>query len=366
MIVLIFSIVILLFAIVNIIAYKTFVTIFPVFASQHLFLIRIIFFALMFSFILASFMSRYSDSLFSKTFYLISASWFGFLSYLLLVAVLYSIILIIFHFISPNFSVLWIGKILFCLSIILGVYGLYNAQKIIVTKVNISIPNLPESWKGRKAVFVSDIHFGPIYSEGTAREISKKIAELNPDIIFNGGDVYDGVDGDAETPALLLADYKPYLGHYFVTGNHEEYGNKLGYLDAMKKAGIKILNNESVVVEGVNIVGVDFSTTSNKEDFKNILDSISLDLKNPSILLKHVPFDLDIADKSGIDLQLSGHTHRGQAFPLNFISDHVYEGYDYGLKNFNKMQVLVTDGVGTWGPPMRVGTHSEIVLITFE
>ncbi|MCM2339015.1 MAG: metallophosphoesterase [Burkholderiales bacterium] len=366
MMVLIFSIVILLFATINLIAYKTFVTIFPVFASKHLFLIRIIFLVLMLSFILASFMARYDDSFFAKIFYTISASWFGFLSYLFLVAVLYSIILIVFHFISPNFSVLWIGKILFCLLIILGVYGLYNAQKIIITKVNISIPNLPESWKGRKAVFISDIHFGPIYSAGTAREISKKIEELNPDIVFNGGDTYDGVGGDVFTPIKLLADFKPYLGHYFVTGNHEEYGNKAGYLDAIKKAGIKILNNEAVVVEGVNIVGVDFTTTSKKEDFKNILDGISLDSKNPSILLKHVPFDLGVASDKGIDLQLSGHTHRGQAFPLSFISNFVYKGYDYGLKTFNSMQVLVTDGVGTWGPPMRVGTHSEIVLITFE
>lgn len=348
------------------VAYQAFVLIFPVIASQHLTTIRIVFVILMLSFLLSSVISHYYDSVFSRIFYTISAIWMGFLFYIFLAAVLYGIIFLIMHFISPAISILWVGKILILLAILVGSWGIYHAQDTKITRLTVSLPNLPEEWKGRKAVFLADTHLGQINGEKFAEKIVGKIKELNPDIIFDGGDLYDGVKGDASQLIKPFSSLKPPYGYYFVTGNHEEYGDSASYNKAITEAGIHILNNETVLVGGVRIIGVDYEATRNPENFSKILKGLNIDSKMPSILIKHIPLDLPVAEAAGINLQLSGHTHRAQMFPLNLITDAVYKGYDYGLKKIGAMQVLVTDGVGTWGPPMRVGTNSEIVLITFE
>jgi hypothetical protein len=97
-----------------------------------------------------------------------------------------------------------------------------------------------------------------------------------------------------------------------------------------------------------------------------ILNGIKINPTLPAILLKHSPTNLDIAHKKGITLQLSGHTHKGQIFPINFITALVYHGYDYGFKKFKDLQIYTSSGAGTWGPPMRVGNIPEIVVIKFE
>ena len=143
-------------------------------------------------------------------------------------------------------------------------------------------------------------------------------------------------------------------------------GMSLGVLQAIEAAGIRVLDNEVTDVEGVQIVGDDYLATSHNDAFVKALGSITLDADRPTILLKHVPIHLETAERAGIDLQLSGHTHRAQIFPLSLITKIIFRGYDYELKPLGNMQVLTTSGVGTWGPPLRVGSNSEIVVITFE
>jgi predicted MPP superfamily phosphohydrolase len=105
---------------------------------------------------------------------------------------------------------------------------------------------------------------------------------------------------------------------------------------------------------------------SKKTRFEDILQNLQIDRTLPSILLKHVPSHLDVARKNGITLQLSGHTHRAQMFPFNLFTYLIYRGFDYGLHALGSMQVYTSSGVGTWGPPLRVGTRSEIVEILFR
>ena len=95
------------------------------------------------------------------------------------------------------------------------------------------------------------------------------------------------------------------------------------------------------------------------------MQRIGVDRARPSILLKHEPSDLDVAEAAGVSLDLSGHTHHGQIFPLMFFTWQIYKGFDYGLKRIGAMQVFTSSGVGTWGPPLRLGTKSEIVEIEF-
>ncbi len=346
--------------------YAFFVSIFPIFSASHVWAIRLMFLLLSLSFVVSLIISHQYDSFLTQFLYKISATWVGFLFYFFLASVIYSVILFILHFIPFNFSGILIGRILFTLAILVGIYGIYNANNISVTERTVTIPNLPIDWKGKRAVFYSDIHLGQINNLGFAERISKKIKELNPDIIFNGGDLYDGVKVDAEKVIAPLAELKPPMGHYFVTGNHESFGNTLQYEKSILNTGIIKLDNSAVEVSGVEIIGAGYEKTRKTEDLETFLKNIHKNKKIPAILIKHVPFDLDIAEKEGISLQISGHTHRAQMWPLSYVTEYIYKGYDYGLKNFEAMQVLVSDGVGTWGPPMRVGTRSEIVLIKFQ
>ncbi|MCF7834070.1 MAG: metallophosphoesterase [Candidatus Pacebacteria bacterium] len=317
---------------------------------------------------IASFLVKNYDNWFTNIFYTLSAVWAGLMFYFFIASVFYGLFLFGASLISLNISVQLIGKILFALAILISAYGFYNAHVIKVTEREVVLPNLPESWEGRRAVFVSDIHLGQIHGNKFAEKTAKKILELNPDIIFDSGDLYDGVKGEAFSLIEPLTQLKPPLGYYAVSGNHESYGAFQEYKEAVKKAGIKMLDNEVVEVDGVYIAGADYETTQKTDNFRKILKDLfqNVQKEKPFILIKHVPLNLSEAESQGVDLQLSGHTHRAQVFPLTLISNYVYKGYDYGLKYFKSMQLLVTDGVGTWGPPMRIGTHSEIVVIIFK
>lgn len=160
-------------------------------------------------------------------------------------------------------------------------------------------------------------------------------------------------------------DLHPKLGIYFITGNHEEFGDSKHFTDAIKATGIKVLNNEMVTVDGIQLIGVDDRDSIDVSKFENILFGLDIDRNKPSILLKHQPSQLAEAAKAGISLQISGHAHKAQIFPLNIFTNYIYKGYDYGLQKIDNMAVFTSSGVGTWGPPMRVGSDAEIVVFSF-
>ena len=163
----------------------------------------------------------------------------------------------------------------------------------------------------------------------------------------------------------MAVPYNLRLIPIFITGNHEEFRNDKHFLDAIKNVGIRVLNNEMVVVDGLQIIGVDDRDSTNRVKFESVLSALNIDKNKPSILLKHQPFQLDEAANAGISIQISGHTHKAQVFPLNIFTQLIFKGYDYGLKMYDKMIVYTSSGVGTWGPPLRVGSDSEIVVFKF-
>jgi predicted MPP superfamily phosphohydrolase len=199
---------------------------------------------------------------------------------------------------------------------------------------------------------------------------------INPDIVFLSGDIYDGPPIPFEAPINELASFKPKWGMYFVTGNHEEYGDRNIYMLPITKAGIRVLEDESVNVKGVNIAGVSYRNSSVKnsdgqEPFAFTLSKIfnttaSSSPGAPTILLKHTPAGVVSAYDAGISLMLSGHTHRGQMWPFGYIAKLVFNGFDYGLNKYKDLQVITTSGAGTWGPPQRIGTSNEVVVIKFK
>jgi uncharacterized protein len=231
--------------------------------------------------------------------------------------------------------------------------------------VKVSLPNLPLAWQGRTAAMISDLHLGHVRGANFARNIVARIRQLRPAIVFLAGDLYDGSYADLDALASPLRGLNAPLGNYFVAGNHEEMRDSGAHLQAAKAAGLRLLNNEKVVVDGMQIIGVHYHEASHPERLNRVLKNASIDREQASVLLVHAPDQLAVAEQAGISLQLSGHTHRGQFFPWTWLTKRMYKQFTYGLQKFGAMLVYTSSGAGTWGPPLRVCSHPEIVLIQF-
>jgi predicted MPP superfamily phosphohydrolase len=318
------------------------------------------------SFVVASLLAWRSHHVVVRIFYTISAVWLGVLSFCLLAAcscwVLYAgARLVGLH---PDRRVLVV--VLFGLALLASLYGVVNAAWTRVRRITVKLPNLPESWRGRVAALVSDAHLGHVRGYRFMRRIVAMLTHLRPDIVLIGGDLYDGTAVKVNKVASPWAKLSAPLGAYFVTGNHEEFSDHTQYLDAVKHSGVRVLNNEKVTIDGLQIVGVHYRDSTNDERFRAVLQKADLDRDRASILLTHAPDRLRIAEEEGISLQLSGHTHGGQFFPFTWITSRLYGKFVYGLQRLGNLLVYTSYGAGTWGPPLRVGTTPEIVLIQFE
>ncbi|MFA5359650.1 MAG: metallophosphoesterase [Patescibacteria group bacterium] len=333
----------------------------------YLNILKSIFIFLPISFILASILiSRFSNIL-VRLYYIVAASWFGVLLYFTLACLIAYLILFlgkIFSF-SVNQKNLIISLFLIATTII--IYGIIAAQNIKIKELKITLPNLPSEWRGKTAVFISDLHLGAIDNYEFAAKVSDQIDNLKPDILFIGGDFYDGqANVNLNRLAQIFSTIKTPLGKFFVTGNHEEFGDNTKYIDAITKAGINVLDNKMEEINGVQIIGVDYKSAYNKNDYEAILANLKIDKNKPSILLRHVPDKIKVAAKFGISLELCGHAHRGQLFPIQIIEHFLYNGFQYGLKKSENTMVYTSSGTGTWGPPMRILANPEIVKIKFE
>ena len=357
------TIVAFVLALVHIAVYEMIVTLFSISSIYWLVVLRIMFTILGLSFIAASILSNIYDTVSTRAIYRFAAVWLGFVVITFLSSIFYSLAVLIGGSMAEwtiNF-----GLTLLCVTLITCIYGLINAWHVVVTRKTVTLPNLPEIWKGKTAVIVSDLHLGHVRGAAFASKVVETIGSLHPDIIFIAGDLYDGVKVDESTIILPFALLKPPLGTYFVTGNHEEFRSNEHFVRAIRKVGIRVLMNEMVNVNGLQVIGVDDHDSNDPDTFTRILSEIRINRSAPSILIKHQPTFLGIAEKAGVSIQLSGHTHHAQMWPFTYIARWIYKGYDYDLCRFGAMQVYISSGVGTWGPPMRIGTKSEIVVMSF-
>jgi uncharacterized protein len=187
-----------------------------------------------------------------------------------------------------------------------------------------------------------------------------------PHAIFIAGDLYDGTAIDERRAAEPLKELAAPHGVYFVAGNHEQFGDENKYLNAVAAAGVRVLSNEKVEVDGLQIIGVPHRSTVGNGRFASVLRAIDLDRDRASILVTHAPEHPEIAEAAGVSLQLSGHTHLGQFIPWSWMARRIYRQFVYGLSRIGKMQVFTSSGAGTWGPPLRLGSNPEIVVLQFE
>jgi len=318
------------------------------------------------SFLVASLLAWRYTGVLVRAIYKVAAVWLGLLSFLLIASILSWVA---FGFASlvgfqANFHA--IVEALFAIAVAAGIYGVFNASWTRITRTTVRLANLPEAWRGRKAALISDVHLGHVRNGSFLRRIVADVLKENPDAVFIAGDLYDGTAIDAKRAAEPLSQLTAPHGVYFVAGNHEQFTDDTQYLQAVEAAGVRVLRNEKVEAAGLQIIGVPYVHATHTEHFASVLKGIGVDRERASILLTHAPDHPQVAEAAGVSLQLSGHTHVGQFIPWSWMARRIYRQFVYGLSRIGKMQVFTSSGAGTWGPPLRLGSNPEIVVLQFE
>jgi predicted MPP superfamily phosphohydrolase len=318
------------------------------------------------SFLAASLLAfRYTNPLL-RAFYRVAAVWLGLLSFLFFGAAFSWIVFGIAKLAELHLEFHRLIEAFFGAALVVGFYAVFNAHWTRVQRITVKLANLPDAWRGRTAALVSDLHLGHVRNGNFLRRIVAKLMNEKPDVIFVAGDLYDGTAIDAAKAAEPLRGLTAPHGTYFVAGNHEQFGDDSKYLKGVAAAGVRVMSNEKVEIDGLQIIGVPFLHATHDAHLTSVLKEIGVDQERASILLTHAPDRPHIAEAAGISLQLSGHTHVGQFYPWSWMARRVYRQFVYGLSRIGRMQIYTSSGVGTWGPPLRLGSNPEIVMLQFE
>ena len=220
-------------------------------------------------------------------------------------------------------------------------------------------------------VMISDIHLGTVGCEGRLESIVKEINSQKPDVVCIAGDLFDSsmdLLSDPEKAIENLKKIESTYGVYACFGNHDAGDTFTQMSDFLEKANINILNDQYTVIDERLILAgrLDKSAIGGRDIKRKALSKIEGDNDLPVVVMDHNPANYSDYS-SDVDLILSGHTHKGQIFPVNLVTDILYEvDYGYYRKDSKSPQIIVTSGIGYWGMPMRVGTDSELVVINFE
>lgn len=229
---------------------------------------------------------------------------------------------------------------------------------------------VPRALDGFTIVQISDLHVGPTIRRGFVARVVHAVNRLQPDVIAITGDLVDGTVAELGAEVAPLRDLAPRLGSYFVSGNHEYYSGVQPWLAEVARLGIRVLQNEHVVIErgdaklvlaGVPDYSAGHFVAAHRSDPAAALSGAPADAAL-RILLAHQPRSAAAAEKAGFDLQLSGHTHGGQFLPWTFFV-RLQQPFTAGLHQLGRLMVYVSRGTGYWGPPKRFGAPSEITRI---
>ncbi len=340
----------------------------------------VIFIFVSFSYLASKFLSSYLPAFLYDILVWVGSLWFAFFVYFLLSVFFIDILRLInfqFHF-FPSFitnnieHAKLVTALAVCIIVTLVVAGGYiNTRNVIIKELPLTLPKKSGAIDNLNAVLVSDIHLSPVNDEKFLENIVGKINGLNPDIIFIAGDLVDEKASilDKRNIGPALHKLKSKYGVYACTGNHEYINGGDASINYMKEFGIKVLLDTAVKIDNdFYIVGRNDRSMKqfNGEPRKSLKEILfGVDNNYPTILLDHTPFGLDEAEKNGIDLQLSGHTHYGQLFPANYITNMIYE-VSFGFLRKGNTQYYVSCGAGTWGPPVRTVSRSEIVHLKIK
>lgn len=254
----------------------------------------------------------------------------------------------------------------FVCAALLFIYGLKEAGSLTTETVTINTAKLPKGTSISIAL-ISDVHIGLMNGREKITRLTKRIAELNPDVLVSAGDLIDGPVYDQEEITSLFSSLKPALGKFAVLGNHEYYAG-LDYAIGMhKKAGFYLLRDRSLALPGgVMLTGIDDASPAPHLAFANeVSGNASAASANFRIVIRHKPENRGTAGQD-MDLQLSGHTHGGQIFPFSFVTKAAFP-LPTGLVSRNHEGALYhSRGSGTWGPMIRILSPPEVTMITIR
>lgn len=278
-----------------------------------------------------------------------------------------------FHTLHQNYILLkgytFLGVSILILAVI-G-FGHYNAWHPRTTKMDIVIKKSVPTIRTLRVVAVSDVHLGTIIGPRKTEKLVRSINALKPDLVLFAGDV---VDEDVKSVinqnlGECLKKIEAPLGVYACTGNHEYIGGGDPSIHYLEQNGITVLRDSVALIgDAFYLVGREdlqkkYSTHENRASLEDLLEG--LDFSKPIIMLDHQPYALDKVEEAGVDLQISGHTHHGQLWPLGYVTQKIFE-VSRGYKKKGETHFYVSTGYGTWGPPVRTGNRPEIILFQLK
>ena len=249
-----------------------------------------------------------------------------------------------------------------CLSATVVIAGIINFNTIRTSEYRISVPARSSEISRLRIAFVSDFHLGESTPVKFVERFVKEIGIIKPDLMLYGGDIAEGGSEDEKMKRFenLLSSISTTYGAYGVLGNHEHYASQ-DKGTFFSKAGIEILRDTLLVIDNsFTLAGRNDSHVRNRKSVEEIMRSAPDSL--PVILLDHRPTEIEQVSRTNADIQISGHTHKGQLFPINLITNKVYLLH-YGYRKFGNTHFFVSSGIRLWGPPVRTTGKSEILVI---
>ncbi|NVO10886.1 MAG: metallophosphoesterase [Bacteroidales bacterium] len=325
-------------------------------------------------------LERVYNSSFSIFMVKIGSFWMGAMLYLILLFLLVTIFKVLNHYIeftpyldfklNPLYKK-WVIISVYTVASLILLSGYINARFPRVSNFKLKFEKTFEKTNKTRIVAVSDIHLGTLISTNRLEHLVNLINKQNPDIVLFAGDVFDEDIAPVVNNGLgrYFEKIKSRLGVFAIPGNHEYFGGVEPKLAYLRSHGIIVLRDSTVLIDSsFYIVGRDdrqsnYTTGKQRKSISELIENV--DKSKPIILLDHQPFKLNESAKNGIDLQISGHTHHGQLWPFNYITNAIYE-LSSGYKKIGNTHFIVSNGYGTWGPPIRLGNRPEILVIDFD
>lgn len=242
-----------------------------------------------------------------------------------------------------------------------GAYNLLSGPTL--KRITVPLAKLPRTAHGYRIAVVSDIHLGTVLGRSHAERVVRTINSAQPDLVAIVGDLVDGTVEDLGPAAAPLRQLRSRNGSFFVTGNHEYFGDAGAWVDHLRELGVHPLENARVEMPGFDLAGVNDvrgEDSGEGPDFEKALGD--RDTARASVLLAHQPVQIHESAEYGVDLQLSGHTHGGQIFPFHLVVA-LANPTVAGLERYGDTQLYVTRGAGSWGPPVRVGADPDVTVV---
>lgn len=294
-------------------------------------------------------------------FTILGSYWFAFLQYAILLIPVANIIVLVADF---RDDVFFIGSATAVILLVIFIVGTYLAYSPVVRKLELTVEG--QEAEPLHMVIASDFHLGVLSGKRHLRRFVEKTNSLEPDVVFLAGDLVDddpiwyGRYGMSE----VMEQLNPSLGVYGVLGNHEYYGKKIPLLvRMMEKSGVNILRDETILVANrFYLTGREDRTNGKRHPLSQLKPEKG---KLPWIVMDHTPSDLKKPVELGADFHMSGHTHKGQMWPNHLLTKRIFE-LDYGYRLIKKTHFLVSSGFGFWGPPLRIGSRSELWSVTMN